>query len=435
MPTAAFYTLGCKVNQYESHALAAAFADAGFDIVDPAQTADVYIVNSCTVTATGDKKSLQALRRFRAQAPEAVVVLCGCLPQAFPQKMGTVAGADIVMGTKNRAALIDAVREKLAGASGQLVDIQRHGQGDKFERLHTPVDSGRTRAFLKIQDGCERGCAYCIIPAARGPVRSKPPGDIRAELEELSRAGYKEVVLAGVNLSCYGQDLGVTLSDAVEIALKTRDIGRIRLGSLEPDLITREDITRWAQAGGEAQLCPHFHLSLQSGCDNTLGRMNRRYDTRHYKQAVEAFREAFPGCAVTTDIMTGFPGETREDHLESLDFVRQIGFARTHIFTYSVRQGTLAAHLPDRVPRKVAAARAKEMSAVAASSREAFLRTRLGTVYPVLIESVDDAMLGFGHTACYTPVWIRGCPRDMCGEIAPVRLTMLREDGCEGERV
>ena len=440
MPTAAFYTLGCKVNQYESFSLMDAFSAAGFTVVEPGEGADVYIVNSCTVTASGDKKSLQAVRRFRSQAPQAVVVLCGCFPQAFPEKAQLTLEADIVMGSKNRSALLGAVLDKLSGKEGRLVDIPSHEQGEQFEKMHALPISNRTRAFLKIQDGCERSCTYCIIPTARGPVRSKPLADIREELESLSGAGYKEAVLAGVNLSCYGQDMGLTLSDAIETAAQAKGISRIRLGSLEPDLITDEDIARWALlregSPGQAMLCPHFHLSLQSCCDETLRRMNRRYTAADYRKTVEKLRSTFPGCAITTDIMTGFPGETQAEHDASVAFVREIGFARAHVFTYSARAGTPAADMPDQVSRKVAAARAREMTDVAGQGRLAFLRSRCleGVTYPVLFESVDADGVYFGHTPCYTPVWVRAlAARDLCGEIVAVRLTGVFEDGCLGE--
>jgi len=431
----AFYTLGCKVNQHDSFSLMQAFGDAGFAVLDPEQSADAYIVNSCTVTAAGEKKSLQALRRFRRQAPGAVVVLCGCFPQAFPEKAGGIPQADIVMGSKNRAALVSAVLDKLAGKSGRLVDIPAHTQDEPFEQAGALPLSHRTRAFLKIQDGCERRCAYCIVPKARGPVRSKPPRDIREELENLARAGYKEAVLTGINLSCYGQDLGLTLSDAIETSCRTPGLSRIRLGSLEPDLITDEDISRWTRFRQDrwqgAALCDHFHLCLQSGCDRTLESMNRRYGAEYYRQTADKLRAAFPGCAITTDIMVGFPGESDDDHQASKAFVRQMGFARAHVFIYSPRPGTPAADMPGRVPPKIASQRAKEMADTVNESRAAFLRTRLGGAYPVLFESEQDGLC-HGHTPCYTPVWARSSG-DICGEILPVRLTQLHEDGCLGE--
>jgi len=436
LPTAAFYTLGCKVNQHDSNAIMQAFVAAGFTITEPQQLADIYIVNSCAVTAAGEKKSLQALRRFRRQAPDALIVLCGCFAQAFPEKAKLAAQADIVLGSKNRGAVLGAVTQKLAGKEGRLVDIPEYTDSEPFEDLAPPgvPVAKSTRAFLKIQDGCSRQCAYCIVPTARGPVRSKPLGDIRKDLEKLAAAGHKEAVLAGVNLCCYGHDLSISLIDALETALDIPGLSRIRFGSLEPDMITDDDISRMAQLSEKnrqgALLCDQFHICLQSGNDRTLRRMNRQYDTALYRSVAQKLRDAFPGCAITTDLIVGFPGESDDDHRASLDFVREIGFARAHIFVYSPRPGTPAADLPERIPAHIASRRAKEMGEVAEKGREAFLRTRIGKVYPVLFESEKDGFC-FGHTPCYTPVWIRSAA-DIRGEVLNVRMTELREGGCVG---
>jgi len=431
MPTAAFYTLGCKVNQCESAALAGAFASAGFEVAQPGDHADVYVVNSCTVTASGDKKSLRALRRFRRQNPRAIIALCGCLPQAFPERAAATPEADIVLGTKNRAAVLQAVQDMLAGAPGRLIDIPPHaGAGEeRFERLPAPHSTERTRAFLKIQDGCERDCAYCIIPKARGPLRSRPLPDLTAELEGLIAAGYKEVVLSGVNLGCYGQDLGLSLTDAVTAACTTPGLTRLRLGSIEPDLLETATISRWAAHTGK--LCDQFHLPLQSGCDATLARMRRRYTTADYRRVVWLLREAFPGCAITTDIMAGFPGESEAEHAATLAFIEEIGFARAHIFCYSPRPGTPATGMPDQVPPRIAATRASDITTLTTASREIFLRTRLGNTYPVLFETSGQGVAD-GHTPCYTPVRV-SAPGDISNQILPVRVTALTDDGCAGE--
>jgi len=412
-----------------------AFSGAGFALVEPGEPADVYIVNSCTVTGAGDKKSLQALRRFRRQAPEAVVVLCGCFPQAFPQKAQAVLEADIVMGSKNRGALLGAVLDKLSGKTGRVVNIPAHDDAEPFEKPDGPAFSDRARAYLKIQDGCNRDCAYCIVPKARGPARSNPLEDIHAELESIASAGYKEVVLAGVNLCCYGHNLGISLTEAVVAVCNAHRLYRVRLGSLEPDLITNEDIERWAafreESSRSAMLCPHFHLSLQSGCDETLRRMNRRYDTQHYRETVRKLREAFPDCAITTDIIVGFPGETQEDHQASMDFVKEMAFARVHVFPFSPRPGTAAAGMPDKIPPETAARRAKEMAETSAESRCEFLMSRIGTVYSILFESIAEEGVCHGHTPCHTPVWVRA-GGDLRGEVRTVRITAVYEDGCWG---
>ncbi|MCL2580315.1 MAG: MiaB/RimO family radical SAM methylthiotransferase [Oscillospiraceae bacterium] len=416
------------MNQYESFSMMGAFSAAGFTIVEPEDTADVYVINSCTVTAAGDRKSLKALRKFRRQAPGAVIVLCGCMPQAFPEKASGLDEADIIMGSKNRSAVLDAAVKRLSGG-GRLVDIPAHQTGEAFEKTNTPAHSERTRAFLKIEDGCERDCAYCIIPKARGPVRSKLPGDIRAELTQLTGAGYREVVLTGVNLSCYGQDLGVHLNDAIEAACQS-GIERVRLGSLEPDLISTDDCARWAQVGAGV-LCPQFHLSLQSGCDRTLNSMNRRYSADDYRSTVKALRRYFPGCAVTTDVMVGFPNEREEDHAASLNFIREIGFAKAHVFAYSPRPGTAAAEMAGQIPGQVASRRAREMAETTDTSRQTFLQSRIGQTYSVLFETLEESGLYSGYTPCYTPVAV-SAGRDVRGKVLPVLITEQSKDGCIG---
>ena len=428
MPSAAFYTLGCKVNQCESAALAGAFAKAGFAIVQPGERADVYVVNSCTVTATGEKKSLRALRRFRRQNPQAIIALCGCLPQAFPKKAAATLEADIVLGTKNRATVLGAVQNALTGKSGRLVEIPPHSKDEPFEQLPAPHPTERTRAFLKIQDGCERECSYCIIPKARGPLRSRPLADLTAELEALISAGYKEAVLSGVNLGCYGHEQGLTLTDAVRAACETPGLTRLRLGSIEPDLLDMPAIA--SLAAHSDKLCNQFHLPLQSGCDQTLARMRRRYTTEDYRRVAGLLREAFPGCAITTDLMTGFPGESEREHKTTLAFIQEISFARAHIFCYSPRTGTPAAELPQQISPQLAAQRAAEITALTTASRKEFLCSRVGKTYPVLFESFREGV-SYGHTTCYTPVRV-ATASDLSNQVLPVHVTGFAEDDCTG---
>lgn len=425
---AAFYTLGCKVNQYETAALERQFAAEGFEIVPPDGEADIYIVNSCTVTAQGDRKSLQVLRRFRRSAPDALLVLCGCLPQAFPDKArGTL--ADIVAGSKDRGALVELVKQRLAGEGRErLVSIRAHSAGEVFEPLRVNGYASRTRAFVKIQDGCERRCAYCIIPAARGPVRSKPLADIRAELEGLTQAGYREMVLAGINLPAYGCDLGLRLMDAVRAACDVEGVRRVRLGSLEPERLTRGDIRAMAGLG---KLCPQFHLSLQSGCDATLKRMRRQYGTGLYRETVRLLREAFPGCAVTTDIMVGFPGETEEEFAQSLAFVGEMGFAQAHVFAFSKRPGTPAADMPGQVPPEEKHARSRRMLARTGADRQAFLHSQCGCEAVVLLEKQLPDGRWEGHTPNYTPVRVKA--RGVCaGDLVAVAVDGVEDGGCTG---
>ena len=398
---AAFFTLGCKVNQYETDAVKAQFAGNGFDIVDFEDNADVYIINSCTVTGTGDKKTRKILRRAKKRNPEAVVVLCGCFPQAFPDKAALISEADIVMGSKNRGDLLGAVLSCITEPSrNRLINISSYEELESFESLAVSHSfSSRARAFVKIQDGCQQNCAYCIIPKARGPFRSKPLEVFTSELDALAASGYKEIVLVGVNLSSYGVDLGISLLDAVKIACNTKGIPRVRLGSLEPELLTDRDILEMSAL---PNLCPSFHLSLQSGCDSTLRRMRRRYDTAQYRRIVDSLRAAFSGCAITTDIMAGFPGETAEEFSESTSFVEQIGFAKAHIFEYSKRSGTLAAEMSGQIPPDEKSRRSRILTDITEKSSADFKKSMIGRQIGVLFEHEISSGLWEGYSENYT---------------------------------
>lgn len=414
----AFYTLGCKVNQYETQALARLFSAEGYDVVDHEEQADVYVVNSCTVTAEGDRKTRQMLRRFKKQNPSARVALTGCFPQAFPDAAAKLPEADIIAGNRDRAALVGMVGESLRTGE-RVVEIAPHVRGEPFERAAAGGAGERTRAFVKIEDGCERYCAYCIIPTARGPVRSKPAEEIRRELEDLARAGYREAVLTGINLSCYGKDLGLRLADGVEAACRS-SIERVRLGSLEPELLEPGDIARLA---GQDKLCPQFHMSLQSGSDATLRRMNRRYTAAEYAGIADELRKRFPNCAITTDIMTGFPGETESEFQESLAFARRMGFAKVHVFAYSRRPGTKADRMEGQVENSVKARRAHEMAQAMEECRRAYLKAQEGKTLRVLFETRQgDCWEGYAEN--YVPVRVK-TGADLHGRIAPVRITAV----------
>lgn len=422
-----FVTLGCKVNQYESEAMLESLLNAGFREAEEGEAPDVVVVNSCTVTAEGDRKARQALRRARRDNPGAVTVLTGCWPQAFPQEAERFLEADVVMGTANRAALLPHILEYLSGRQ-RIVEIAPHEPGEKFEKMKVSAFHGRTRAFLKIQDGCNRFCSYCIIPYARGRVRSKPLADVAAEVEELAAHGYREVVLTGINLPAYGQDLGLHLCDAVETACAVNGIRRVRLGSLEPEQLTPEVIGRMRR---QEKLCPQFHLSLQSGCDKTLKRMNRHYTAAEYREIVKNLRAAFPGCAVTTDVMVGFAGETEEEFAASLAFVEEIAFAKAHVFAYSRRPGTRAYDAPDQVESRVKEDRSRRMIAATKKSQLAFFEAQTGKVEEVLFEQPVDANVYEGYTANYTPVRVASA-RPLQGELLPVELVSAGEDFCVG---
>lgn len=423
-----FITLGCKVNQYESEAMLELLLREGFQEAADGEEADVVVVNSCTVTATGDQKARQALRRAKKQNPGAVAVLTGCWPQAFPREAAEFQEADIVLGTKNRAALLPHILSYFSHKQ-RIVDIAPHEAGEKFEAMRVSSFHGRTRAFLKIEDGCNRFCSYCIIPYARGRVRSKPLSEIRAEVKSLAAHDYREVVLTGINLPAYGQDLGLHLCDAVEAACEEPEIRRVRLGSLEPEQLTEEVIARLQR---QKKLCPQFHLSLQSGCDETLRRMNRHYTTAEYRQIVKNLRAAFPGCAITTDIMVGFAGETEEEFQTSLNFAKEIAFAKVHVFAYSRRPGTKAYTAPDQVPEKVKEERSRVMIAVTLATQRAFLRAQVGNTEEVLFEQAADKNVYEGYTGNYTLVRAVS-PMPLHGQLLPVQITEAGEGFCLGE--
>lgn len=424
----AFYTLGCKVNQYETQILTELFAKSGYEIVAHTEKSDIYVINSCTVTATGDQKTRKILRHFAAKNPDAKLALTGCFPQAFPEAAAALPEADVIAGAGERGALVGLV-ERCIATGERVISIKAHERDEPFERMSAVGFSEHSRAFVKIEDGCERYCAYCIIPTARGSVRSKSPDDLRAELLALADAGYREVVLVGINLSCYGKELGLRLIDAVELTCSIPGIERVRLGSLEPELLTGADISRMS---AQAKMCPQFHLSLQSGCDATLRRMNRHYDIAEYARIADELRKSFNNCAITTDIMVGFPGEDESEFAESLAFAERIKFAKAHVFAYSPRAGTRAADMPDQVSKFDKDARSARMIALTTKTRDAFWASQLGQEFSVLFERETRGMWE-GHSENYIPVRVSAGPDELLrGETRRVRLTAALPDYCEG---
>ena len=390
----------------------------------------MFVFNSCTLRGESDRKLRQILHRCRRENPRAVLVLTGCMPQAFPEEAAEFGEADIVLGNAARSALPQYVGRFLE-LGRRIVDIPAHGK--TFESLSIDAFQGRTRAFVKIEDGCDRFCAYCVIPRARGRVRSKPLDALHSELQALAARGYREIVLVGINLTAYGKDTGAGLCDAVETACAVDGIERIRLGSLEPDCLAPDIVARLASPAC-AGLCPQFHLSLQSGCDATLSRMRRRYTTDEYRQVCQNLRTAFPGCALTTDVMVGFPGETQAEFDLSRRFVEEIGFARVHVFAYSRRAGTPAATAPGQVPRAEKTRRAALMAAAAAAGRDAFAAAHVGQTAAVLVETREDEGGALGYTPDYLPVRIlsSGAPLPEPGAILQVRLTGASAGVCTG---
>ena len=422
-----FYTLGCKVNLNETGALEQMFRSNGFTIVQEGEPADVFVVNSCTVTNFGDQKSRKWLRRAKRENPGAVTVLTGCYPQAFPEEAAQFLEADLVCGNGDRKAILDNVLKLLDGHE-RIVAITPHQRGEQFEELPVERFETHTRAFIKVEDGCNRQCAYCVIPRARGPVRSRAESSILAELRQLAAAGYREVVLSAISLPSYGLDTGTNLVELVEKCAQVEGIERIRLGSLDPDMLTPEFITRLAAVD---KLCPQFHLSLQSGCTATLRRMRRVYSAEQYAQVVDQIRTAYGSRPVsfTTDCICGFPGETPEDFAESCDFLKKIGFLKVHVFPYSRRSGTPAYDVPDQVHEREKQARSREMNALAEQVRCEVLAAHEGTEDDVLLETPLSGTLFTGYTRLYIPVVV-SAPGHVSGEIVHVRLGEY-----DGERV
>lgn len=416
-----FHTLGCKVNQYETEAMRRLLHQAGYDTNDgtSANGADVIVINSCTVTGESDRKLRQLLRRCRREYPDAVIVLTGCMPQAFPQVAETFGEADIVLGNAARRALPAQLSAFLSNHQ-RIVDIPPHDKA--IEPLCIDTFSEHTRAFVKIQDGCNRFCSYCIIPYARGRVRSREPEDIRRELTTLAEKGYKEVVLVGINLTAYGQDNGKTIADAVDAACAVEGILRVRLGSLEPDYMSDEILARLA---AQPKLCPQFHVALQSGCDATLKRMNRHYTTDEFRTLCNKLRRLFPDCALTTDVMVGFPGETEENFAESLSFVDSIGFSRVHVFAYSRRPGTVADKLAGQLPNAVKNERSRRLIEVCRRRAETYARTYIGRTVPILLETPYPDGTVDGLTDTYLSVRVPTAHKS--GEMLNVRI--LATDG------
>lgn len=415
-----FYTLGCKVNQNETGALAQLFEASGYTVVDTEEAADVYVVNSCTVTNFGDQKSRKWLRRQKREHPGAVTVLTGCYPQAFPEEAAAIAEADVVTGSGNRRAILAAVQQVLDGTAERVVDIRPHEKGEKFEELPMDRFAEHTRAFVKVEDGCNRRCAYCVIPRARGPVRSRAESSILEELRRLVQTGYREVVLTAISLPSYGTDTGTGLAELVEHAAAVPGIGRIRLGSLDPDMLTDEDIRRLAAV---PQLCPQFHLSLQSGCDKTLRAMRRPYTTAQYAEVVKKLRKAFgeEELSLTTDVIVGFPGETEEDFEASMAFVTAQRFLKVHVFPYSRRSGTPAYDFPDQIPEHEKEARSRRMNEAVEAVRAEEAAAMQGRKAEVLLETPLSNTLFTGYTKQYLPVVVTA-PGYKSGDIVTVTL-------------
>ena len=423
----AISTLGCKVNQYETQAMEQELTRRGHEIVPFDGAADAYIVNTCSVTAVSDKKSRQMIRRCRKLNEHAVVAACGCYVQTHSDEAAGLE-LDLIAGTGDRMAFLDLL-EQAAREKEPLALLDDALRRREFEVLPAGGMAERTRAMLKVEDGCVNFCTYCIIPYARGPVRSLPKAEAVAQTRRLREEGYRELVITGIEISGWGHDLknGETLIDLLEAVSDAAGEMRLRLGSLEPRTIT-EDFCR--RAARLANLCPHFHLSMQSGCDDTLRRMNRKYDTARFYESVSLLRQYFDRPAITTDLITGFPGETEEEFAQTLAFIEKCGFAAMHIFPYSVRPGTKAAAMPDQCTAAVKERRAARAAETAERMKQAYLRGCVGQTYPVLFEQ-EKGGLYVGHAPNYCQVGVRG--EDLHNEVHGVRIVGVTEDMLTGE--
>lgn len=417
MKKAAFHTLGCRVNTYETEAIMETFLKAGYDITDFDMYADVYVINTCTVTSISDKKSRQMIRKAKKLNQEAVVAAVGCYAQVAPDEVAQVEGVDVIAGTADKGKIVELV-EQFKKEKRQLLSVDNVMNIKKFEELEIDEYQDKTRAFLKIQDGCDRYCSYCLIPFARGPVRSRTLESIAREVEKLSKRGFKEIILSGIHVASYGKDIGnIGLVDIVEKVNSIHGIDRIRIGSIDPTFFTDEVIDRLR---GMDKFCHHFHLSLQSGCDETLKRMNRHYTSGEYRRIVGKLRKAFEDVSITTDIIVGFPGESEEEFNETYSFLKELKLSKMHVFKYSPRRGTRAANIPDHVPPEVKEARSRLIIELDMRNEREFIDRFIGLEMDVLFEEGNGEVFK-GYTRNYIRV---ECDNEVIktGEIYNVRL-------------
>ena len=422
-----FYTLGCKVNQYETQAMEQLLRDLGHTVGDFSEPCDGYIINTCSVTAVADKKNRAILRRCRREAPESVIGVCGCYTQHDPEAAEKL-GADVIGGSADREAFLGALIA-CAENKQKIRVLDEALKRRSFEVLPAGGLSGRTRAMLKVQDGCCNFCSYCIIPYTRGPIRSAPVELAVEQAKALAQRGYREIVITGIEIASWGVDLPgkPKLIDLVEAISAAVPGLRLRLGSLEPRIVTEEFCQRLKLLPG---LCPQFHLSMQSGCDSVLARMRRKYDTARYLESVQLLKKAFPGCAVTTDMIVAFPGETEEEFRQSLDFIRKCGFADMHIFPYSRRPGTPADKMPGQHPNAVKEERSRKAIAVAQEMSRSYRQALVGTQLQVLFEEPEGQWF-VGHAPNYVKVYVKA--EDLHNQLKTVTVSRLLREGVEAE--
>ena len=419
----AFSTLGCRVNVYESEAMAEKFIREGYEVVDASEAADVYVINTCTVTNMGDKKSRQIISRARRLNENSTVAVVGCYSQIAPKEVSEIPGVDVVLGTRNKGDVVYYVNKARDEGKSQ-VHVEGVLKNKKFEELNIEEYQDKTRAFLKIQDGCNRFCTYCIIPYSRGSVCSKDPKKVLEEVNKLAEHGFKEIILSGIHTASYGLDLegSVNLIDIIEEIEKVEGIERIRIGSIEPAFFTPEVIEKIKKF---KKLCPHFHLSLQSGCDATLKRMNRRYTAKEYADSVNLLRETMPDVSITTDVIVGFPGETEEEFNETYEFLKNIKLTKTHVFKYSPRKGTKAADMQDQLDGSIKEKRSKLLIELSNKNEKEFIEKFIGKEMDALIEAEVKGKDGIyeGDTRNYIKVQVPCTCADVTGKIVDIEIT------------
>lgn len=423
MKKVAFYTLGCKVNQYETEAMEEMFKKRGYEIVSFEDKADIYIINTCTVTNLGDRKSRQFIRRAKKLNEDSIVAAVGCYSQIAPEEVERIDGVDVIIGTTDKDKIVDLCEE--AKEKKKKINVVKNIKYHKeFDNLSIDNVESRTRAYMKIQDGCNQFCSYCIIPYARGPIRSRKLEDILIEAERLAKANFKEIVLTGIHVASYGKDLkNVSLLDVIEEVSKIDGIERIRLSSIEPTFINENFLERTKDNG---KFCDHFHLSLQSGSNSVLKRMNRKYTTEEYKDIVEKIRRYMPDAGITTDIIVGFPGETEEEFQETYDFVKEIGFSRIHVFKYSPRKGTPASKMDGQIHGSIKHERSEKLIKLGSQLADSFMERFIGRNMDILFEENKDGYFE-GYTTNYLRVKVK-TEKDLQGEILPVKIIDKERD-------
>ena len=428
-----YMTFGCKVNYYETECIKSIMKQKGFEKCGSYKSADIVIINSCTVTASGDSRIFSAIRKIKNENPECIIALTGCYPQAFPEEASEITDADIITGTKNKQDIPDII-ERFLEERQHISIIEGYQKNDIYDHMTCTEFPDNTRAFVKIQDGCNCFCSYCIIPYARGRIRSKSPDILKNEISGIAESGVREIVLSGINLAFYGKEYGLTLADAVEICCNTDGIERVRLGSLEPEMMTDSQLERLS---AQEKFCPQFHLSLQSGCDRTLKAMNRKYTSSEYAGLVSRIRNKFPVCNITTDIMVGFPDETDEDFRRSAEFIRSMDFGKIHVFRYSRRKGTVADRMPNQICDSVKSERWHIMNHIGINSQKEFLESRVGMTLPVLFEREKNPDFHNGYTPDYTPIKIpeKNFKKSLRNLIFYVRIIDSTSDYCTGQIV